>query len=320
LKGGHVARLYDAPEARAMGDLDLLVLSRHVDLARRCLEGLGYAATDPERYEREHPDSHQLAPMKIRGGLKVEIHRTLGEGSADVPWAKGVWERAVSLSGAGGALCMDPLDALLYTCKHLAVHHRFQTPNSLAGLFDVRVLVDRYRFDADALRDRAHEWGLGSAVAMCLLLARDLLGAEVAAELLEAVAVPGLLRAAPSAVWLLLHYGSFGITRHLQLETSATLNPSLPYAGIRGPRPLRALAMYTRAAAFPPLDDVRLEHPRLMHGRWASVGYPLLWSRLAWRHLGLVRLLSPRTRAEVRARRDEHRRVLASVLGTGTER
>jgi hypothetical protein len=52
-----------------------------------------------------------------------------------------------------------------------------------------------------------------------------------------------------------------------------------------------------------------------MHGPWGALGYPLLWSRLAWRHAGLVRLLSAKTRAQVRARRDEHRRALDAVLG-----
>ena len=314
LKGAHVGRLYPVSGARAMGDIDLLVPPTQVERARRALENVGYVATDPERYEREHPDSHQLPQLRIRGGLAVEVHRTLGEGAADVPWSPGVWDRARSL-GAGPALCMEPLDALLYTCKHLAVHHRFETSNGFAGLADVGVLVQRYRFDPAALRERASEWSVGPAVATCLLLARDLLRADVPAELLEAVAVPGLTQAAPSAVWLLLHFSSLGITRHLQLVTRATLNPAPPYAGIRGARPVRAAWAYARAAGLPPVDDVRLEHPRLVDSRWPRAGYALLWSRLAWRHLGLVRLLSARTRLEVRARRDAHRRALDVVLG-----
>lgn len=305
LKGAHLAHLYDQPGARAMGDLDLHVPADQADEVLRVLERLGYRARSPERWKEVHPGHRHLPPLYVDGGLPVELHTTLAV-EAGGPWDPTALERARPL--LPGVRALDPLDALLYTCQHLAWHHFFEAPNGLAGLADMAVLVPE--IDATALKVRAEDWGLRPAAALCLLLARDLLAAPVTDEQLDAVPIPDLLPAARSAVWVLFHVGTLGMTRHLQLRTRSTLNPPPPILAVRGARPLRAAWHWTRSAALPPLDDLRLDDP-------LPLAWPRLWGRLAWRHAGLLRLLSRRERAAARALRQAHHQRILAALDVG---
>ena len=311
LKGAHVGAWYATPGARGMGDLDLWVDEAELEPARAVMAALGYRA-DEGAWLDEHPEHRHLAPFVRAESLPVELHWTLGRRAEGTDWASGVWSRAVPFRG--GLLAMEPVDLLLYTCKHLAAHHAFNTTNGLAGLADLKVIAARAPIDAAALGARADAWGVRRSVALCLMLARDLLGAALPAEVFDAVAVDGLAEVAPSAVWALFHVGGFGATRHLQLPTRALLNPPPPISAVRAGAAARAAWHFARRSALPPVDDLRLERPAL-RGWLAPAGYPLLWGTLAWRHLGLLRLLDPATRAAARAHKAAHQQRLRDFLG-----
>jgi len=295
LKGAHLGLRYPVPGSRATGDIDLLVHSDHVSAAHRVLQGLGYLSEGGERLGGEH---RHLAPLHRRGSLPVELHRTLARRAEPTPWADAVWARAEPWGGGGPALGMETHDALLYACKHLGAHHAFNTPNALAALADVALLVEE-PLDPDVIAARADAWGIRAAVALCLRLAALLLGARTD-TVARAVDVPGTDEMAPRAVWMMMHVGGSGATRHLQLATAPTLVPPHARSGIRDGPLLRSAWAYGRQAALPPLGDLRLDRPGLS-GPAAYLGYPLHWARLGWRHAGLLRLADPRVRAEIRA-------------------
>ncbi len=314
LKGGHTGHLYAERGARASGDLDILVRPEHLARTELAMRAAGYVADDAQGGDADHdPDHRHLPALRIADGLPVEVHWTFARRTGTPSWSHGIWERATPLPD-GVALGMDPVDLLLYTCKHLASDHAFSTANGLAGLADLRVILAAHPLAPAVVRERAEAWGVRPAVYLCLLLARRLLGAPIPPALEAALAVDGAEEAARSAVWTLLHVGGLGATRHLQLGSRPTLVPGPPVSAVGGPRKLRAVAAYLHRIALPDLDDLRLEYPAL-GGPLARLGYPIHWSRAAWRHAGLVRLLDPRTRAEVRSTMHRHQRLLRGWLG-----
>jgi hypothetical protein len=312
LKGAHLARLYAQPGARTMGDVDLLVRRPALDAARAVLLGLGYRCDAPSVEV-----AHHLAPFRRADGVPIELHGSLGEGADEPGWQAGVWERAGPLPGERG-LAMEPVDALLFACRHLAVHHGFSTTNALAGLADVALLAEQ-GVDWDALAARAAQWELAPGAFLCLVLARDLLGAPVPEGLLARLEVPGWEPALASALWTMLHVGGLGATRDLLLPARATLNPPPPASSVLGPAPVTAAIRWLRQAALPPVDDVALEYRRLRSRPWCYLAYPLHWSRLAYTHAGLVRLARRSVREAHRQRFLEQRRVIAAFLGSARQ-
>ncbi|MCA9488533.1 MAG: nucleotidyltransferase family protein [Myxococcales bacterium] len=308
IKGAHTGWLYADGGARGTADIDLLVAPGAVDAASRALIALGYEATAWEAHE----DHRHLPPFLRAGGLPVELHRTLARRDEPATFVEGVDERLEPHPRAPGLLVMERTDALLYTIKHLAAHHRFETTNGIAGLADIGVLLED--IEPTVLLGRASEWGIARATTLSLALARDLLGAVVPDELLGSDP-EGLREAEAAATATLLRGGWSATTRPLQLPASATLVPGLPVSGLAGPHPLRGLRRFVEHAALPLLDDLRTEFPRLGRTPAARLGYPLHWGRMAWRHAGLARLASPEVRRRLREGLERDRRTLAPWVG-----
>ena len=75
LKGTSVASLYNNPEFRVSGDVDLLIPIRHEKKVMNLLKKMGFTV-----YNREHNSQHFLATHP-RAGL-IEVHISLHDGSA----------------------------------------------------------------------------------------------------------------------------------------------------------------------------------------------------------------------------------------------
>lgn len=310
LKGAHTGWLYAERGARGTADVDLLVAPDRVEAASRVLRDLGYEATSFEA----HDDHRHLPPFVLADGLPIELHHTLARRGEPTAFADGVAERLVPLTQAPGLWVMERTDALLYTIKHLAAHHRFETTNGIAGLADIGVLLDGV--DPATLLARAQAWGIARATTLSLALARDLLGVGVPVELLPSAGEPGLREAEAAATATLLRGGWSATTRPLQLPASATLVPGLPVSGLSGPHPVRGALMFVEHATLPLLDDLRTEFPRLGRTALAPLGYPLHWGRVAWRHAGLARLASPGVRRRLRDAVARDRDTLAPWVGS----
>jgi hypothetical protein len=291
MKGAHLGpELYAGHlGVRAMSDVDVLVHVADLQAAQDTLlaEGYGPRAREPiADTVRRH---RHLPGFRRPGGFPVEVHWTLSEGRGATwgPERLGVWERAVPL-GSTGALAMEELDALLYTCRRLGVHDGFGGGSSVAGLVDVGRLLERGRFEPAELRRRTREWGIGRAVSLVLILAEVLLGAPVPADLARAVAPRGIPDDhLATAVRTLTHPNPL---RTLLRGGRPTLVPPPPASGAAGPAPVRGLLTYVRRAAFPDPADLRLDQP----GRASWLAWPTHWSRVARSHARLVRWVGRR--------------------------
>lgn len=310
LKSCHLAPLlYDGVGTRSMSDVDLLVARADAQRAQDALLADGYGPRERPPIEETVRRHRHLPVFRRPGRLPVELHWTLSEGRGVTsgPEHQGVWERAVPIAGLP-ALGMEPLDALLFTCRHLAVHHGFGTTNGLSGLTDATRLLERAAelgLDVAAIPARAREWRIENGVWTCLRLARDLLGAPVDERILAALqpagADPELLA---TAVASLLQPNPL---RGLVLTTSPTLVPPPSASGILGAARWRGLAGYLRATAFPPREDLRLDRSDLP----GPLAWPAHWARVLWAHAGVLQW--PLRREAIEAERARRRRLRAFV-------
>jgi len=159
--------LYDRPDKRPMGDLDLLIRPEHIDESFALLETLGCLRGEPLvredffprfYYEAEY-STGSIFPVKI--DLHVRPFRPLRY-SRLVP-VDALWQRAEPVR-IGRAMVLIPSaeDMLIHLAAHSAIHG-----NSRAvWLQDIKHWADAYRevIDWDRLLATAKAWHLAPAV------------------------------------------------------------------------------------------------------------------------------------------------------------
>jgi hypothetical protein len=146
LKGAHLAEIvYGHIGLRPMSDVDLLLKKEDLARGQKRLMDAGHS-----------PFSNQ-----IRLDLQWNIESSVDYLKIDM---KKVWERARPEVIAGvEVLVLCPEDLILHICLHLSFQHLFQTQ------------VCSY----------ASEWGVRNSVYLTLLLARDIMGANVPDDVME---------------------------------------------------------------------------------------------------------------------------------------
>ncbi len=164
LKGVHIAEIvYENIGLRSMTDMDLLFRKKDLAIAQRKLMEAGY-----------YPHNNRL-PLDIHWSIEHNIVPPLPIDE------EGLWQRAQPASIAGvEVLVLSREDLLLHLCLHLSFHHLF----GFAGvrtLYDIRETIRHYKttMDWDELKGRAREWRAGNAIYLALLLAKELVSAEV---------------------------------------------------------------------------------------------------------------------------------------------
>jgi hypothetical protein len=164
LKGMHIAEIvYENIGLRSMTDMDLLFRKQDLAIAQRRLIEAGY-----------YPHNNRL-PLDIHWSIEHNIVPPLPIDE------EGLWQRAEASSIAGvEVLVLSREDLLLHLCLHLSFHHLF----GFAGvrtLYDIRETIRHYKttMDWDELKGRAREWRAGNAIYLALLLAKELVSAEV---------------------------------------------------------------------------------------------------------------------------------------------
>ena len=169
LKGVHLAELvYGKIGLRTMCDVDLLFMRRDLTRAQKILMDAGY-----------DPHSARI-PLDIHWNIDL----TATPLSIDM---EGIWERAQpGVIADVEVLVLSTEDLLIHLCVHLSYHHLFQSAG-LRTLYDIRETIRHYadQIQWEVVRDRSREWGIGTSVYLTLLLARDLLNAEVPDQVLE---------------------------------------------------------------------------------------------------------------------------------------
>jgi hypothetical protein len=202
LKGAHLAPIvYGNVALRPMTDVDLLIGRRDLVRAGERLLEMGYAASIPSWREAADAASQHLPPFTKPGAPWIELHQTIvdpigPQRQVFAPFQEidvdGLWERArPSTMPDLQALTLSPEDLLLHLCLHIAFQDRFRV--GLKALYDIALTLQHYQTDMDweQLKLRAQAWKADRCVYLTLRLARELLGAAVPGELLEAPAFDG---------------------------------------------------------------------------------------------------------------------------------
>ena len=169
LKGACLAEVvYRNPALRTMYDVDLLFMRRDLTRAQKILMDAGYDPHSAQLFLDIHWDIDLTSTP-----LSIEM--------------EGIWERAQPCVIADvEVLVLSTEDLLIHLCVHLSYHHLFGAAG-LRTLYDIRETIRYYsgRIQWEVVRDRSREWGIGNSVRLTLLLARDLLNADVPDKVLE---------------------------------------------------------------------------------------------------------------------------------------
>jgi hypothetical protein len=200
LKGACLAEVvYGDVALRPMCDIDLLVPQSDLDRAEAMLFDMGAVLlkrplppAPGAEAETGCGKANHAPPVAIRE-LAIELHWTIispaGPVKADVA---GLWERARPATMAGVSVqSLSPDDLLLHLCVHLCYHHGCV---GLRYLCDVAETVRRFSGELDwpGFARRAEEWGAATYAGLGLLLAREVLGADVPADVLGQLLPGGL--------------------------------------------------------------------------------------------------------------------------------
>jgi len=186
LKGLALAKsLYGDIALRTMTDMDLLVKEEDLVKAGRILLAIGYDQAFPA-WEKTLKSHHHLPPFTSKNGTVLELHWNIislhSNLAVDVG---GLWDRSCLVEENGVVFRVLSLEDLLL---HICVHgcHHLLTAIDLIPFCDLTKIIEKNadNIDWEKIIDRSILWGGQKGVYLMLLLARELLGAEVPDKIL----------------------------------------------------------------------------------------------------------------------------------------
>jgi Uncharacterised nucleotidyltransferase len=176
------ASVYGDASARNAGDLDLLVYSRDLKQATGLLLDRGYELQTPVLADLSpmNPETYEFHFERPRDGMVAELRTRLEllgprfDRDLGMDW---VWPRRGSAILAGATVPdIDPETTLLMLCMHGSKHIWAR----LAWIIDVsRLLAARPDLNWEAIDREARRTGLWRSLALGVLLAHRVTGAEV---------------------------------------------------------------------------------------------------------------------------------------------
>lgn len=236
LKGAYFAEaVYRDIAMRPMCDVDLLVKRSDLSGAQEAIIASGYRP------------QHGALPVDLHWGLGTE-HRYL---RIDM---EGVWKRAVPAVVAGvEVLRLADGDLIVDFCTHLSCKHLFEA-GGIRPLLDIREICESRGddFDWQTVLQRARQWGNAGGVYASLLLARDLLGAEVPLDVLDDLHPDGFDSRAVS-------WAADQVFRDRPGHENVCLSPY--YWRLWGDSPLRDKWRNLRTLLFPSREFLFLRYP-----------------------------------------------------------
>lgn len=182
--------VYDRPDRRIYGDLDLLIAPERLGVALDRLADLGVVPLC-EPWEQLVQNRRAQMSLRMPSGVNLDLHWSYFN-NPDVRRAfpvdvAGVLDRSRHAQlGSTVASVQDDVDRLI----HVAAHATFSGAFRLGWTEDVHRCVTAGAIDWDALIARCQTAGLGLPVAVMLARARDLLGAPVPKAALWALTSP----------------------------------------------------------------------------------------------------------------------------------
>jgi hypothetical protein len=269
---------YENPGMREYGDLDLLVSSRHVDLAQKLLIQAGYrleAAAPGAAVAWFFKDCGQLAMIRDPAQVVIDLHWDLAPRSLDLSLsADGLRPRLRTLAIAGRpVLSFHQNDQLLFAAWHGGKHGW----TTLSWLADIAALLHAHRVNWEQVLADARNMRVARSLFVALWLARDLLEVDLPAIAREGMeSHPASLEIAHEARSHLLHgpgahpffprklFYQIRLTegrwRQLRLLWRKVMEPKISdwahlpvrpqlYAAYYVARPFRLLVKYIRLAA-----------------------------------------------------------------------
>lgn len=190
LKGIVMANaVYDNPGLREMNDIDVMVRPEHLERTAEILVDLGYRPTHDYSVDLVLKTEHHLPRFVKKNGAQIELHWNIIR--PGTPWSidpDELWKRALPVRIAGhDALMLSWEDMLLHLCVHTSYMHRFVF--GLRPFCDIAAFVEQagpaLNWDTLVKRSQIMNWGKG--VYLALLLATDLAGARIPADVLNAM-------------------------------------------------------------------------------------------------------------------------------------
>ena len=275
LKGAHLAdAVYGNIALRPMSDVDLLVSEDDLKQAEACLVEAGAQPVELNRVitaKRAH-----FGYIMADSGLRVEIHwRLFPSGYACKIDHRGIWGRAQLLRLAQAeVLALAPEDLLIHVCVHAAKH----VPNtSIRMLYDIMQITNSLegQLDWHVLSTRTRQWGTTRAVYALLRLARELLGAAVCEEHLEALRPAEL----DEQKFRLIQQHMLGID-----DDDRGRGAWEPGAQWRRARGLRGKILWLLHQAIPSRSEMALEYPASADSWRILLYYPVRLKHLVFKH------------------------------------
>lgn len=182
LKGAHLAEVVYGGSIglRPMCDADLLLKREDLDRGYETLSKLSCFGAGKNSFNLDiHWNIEDVDLFGPRGLDMAQIHIGI----------EGLWERAQpAVIGGVEARVLCPEDLLIHLCTHLCFHHLLESAG-LRGICDVRQTVRHYGGELrwEEVRRRSERWGVGNAVLLTLLLARELLNADVPSQVIDSI-------------------------------------------------------------------------------------------------------------------------------------
>jgi hypothetical protein len=167
-----------------MSDVDILVEKDRLKDSVAVLSKLGYVSLyGDEPFYREH---HHIQPYKKKDSFAViEVHHNIvSEPLISLIDTDCLWEDTQNLELGGiNTLVLSAENLLLHLCMHLSTHTFI---SGMRILVDISESLTHYKdsLDWDLFVKRSNEFGVGSSVYYPLWLAKEMMNADIPANVL----------------------------------------------------------------------------------------------------------------------------------------
>ena len=205
LKGIHLAQfLYQDVGLRPMSDVDILINIKKAPEAEKILFEMGYEYIQKQHDDKQHDciiqklqkDFCHFPPFghKKSGVKTLEVHWLIEEPHRpfNIDMEK-LWKKALSVKINGiEVLLLSPEDLLLHLSIHTSYNHKFKD-HGLLPLCDMTIVLKHYAqtIDWERLKREAKEWKAEKHLYLMLRLSREILGASVSDDVLQALKPDG---------------------------------------------------------------------------------------------------------------------------------